>query len=130
MIPTTLLLSSPSLFDEQCLESNLKKIKLISETRIARILLEPKIFELAVNIISQDKYSQKIKAAILNGFVNACKTFKGKIFIMKNMMPLLCEAIRGSGVTIEETFIEAIVRLSIACGAYFDRSVFIPGESR
>ena len=46
---------------------------------------------------------------------------------MKNMMPLLCESIRGCGEDIEENYIEAIIKLAIACGAYFDRTVFIPG---
>ena len=130
MVPATLLLSSPSLSDEQCLESNLKKIKLITETRIARIFLEQKIFELTTNIIAQERFSQKIKAAIIQGFVGACKTFKGKIYIMKNLMPMLCESIRCRGADIDEGYVEAIIKLAIACGAFFDRSVFIPGESR
>jgi hypothetical protein len=51
MIPVSLLLSSPSLTDEQLVDNNIKKIKLISETRIAKILLESKIYDLACNII-------------------------------------------------------------------------------
>lgn len=89
MIPVNLILSSPSLADEQFLESNLKKLKLITESRIARILLEPKMFDLCCNIMGQEKYCQKIKASIATGFTNACKTFKAKLFVLKNLMPLI-----------------------------------------
>ena len=89
MTPVNLILSSPSLSEEQSLENGLKKLKLITETRIARILLEPKIFELGCNIISHDRYSQKIKASLIVGFTNACKTFKAKTFVLKNLMPLI-----------------------------------------
>jgi len=39
MLPTTFILSSASLAEDQFLESSLKKLKLICESRIARILL-------------------------------------------------------------------------------------------
>jgi hypothetical protein len=42
------------------------------------------------NIIAQDRYSQKLKTGLMVGFTNACKTFKAKIFIIKNLMPLVC----------------------------------------
>jgi hypothetical protein len=93
-LPTSLILSSASLSDPQASDSCLKKLKQITETRIARILLEPKIFELVVNIIGQDRFSQKIKGAVLVGFANACKTFKAKMFVIKNLMPMLSESIR------------------------------------
>lgn len=104
-LPSNLILSSPSLADEQCLESNLKKLKLITETRIARIVLEPKIFDLCCNILSQDKFNQRIKAAITLGFTNACKTFKAKLFVLKNLMPLISESIRTYRTNIDECYL-------------------------
>jgi hypothetical protein len=53
MIPVSLMLSSSSLSEEQSLEANLKKLRLVTETRIARILLEPRLYELCANIIGQ-----------------------------------------------------------------------------
>ena len=130
MVPVSLLLNSPSLFDEQLTETSIKKLKLVSESRIAKILLEPKIYELSCNIIGQDKYSQRIKLHVLNGFTNACKTFKAKIFVLKNLLPLVNENLRMYKDQIDEAYLEAIVRLLIAAGALFDRSIFIPGQSR
>lgn len=31
---------------------------------------------------------------MLNGFTNACKTFKAKIFVLKNLLPLVNENLR------------------------------------
>lgn len=72
------------------LESSLKKLRLVTDSRIAKILLEPKIYEQACNIIGQEKYSQRIKLQLIIGFTNACKTFKAKIFVQKNLLPLVC----------------------------------------
>jgi hypothetical protein len=88
--PVSLLLSSNSLAEEPLLESCLKKLRLVTDSRIAKILLESKIYELACNIIGQEKYSQRIKAQLLVGFANACKTFKAKIFVQKSLLPLVC----------------------------------------
>lgn len=127
MMPVTLILSSQSLADDQCLEANLKKLKMITETRIAKILLQPKVYELSCGIIGQDRYSQKIKTCLVQGFTNACKTFKAKIFILKNFSPLMCESIKAYRSNIEQAYLESIIKLIIATGSYFDRSIFIPG---
>lgn len=63
------------------------------------------MFELSCNIIGQDRFNQKIKAAIVVGFVNCCKNFKAKIFIIKNLMPLVCENLRVYRNDIDETYI-------------------------
>ena len=44
MTPVQLILNSSALPDEQSIDVNLKKLKLITESRITRIMLEPKVF--------------------------------------------------------------------------------------
>jgi len=44
MIPANLILNSNSLSEDLYLDTNIKKLKLLCETRIAKILLEPKIY--------------------------------------------------------------------------------------
>jgi hypothetical protein len=45
-------------------------------------------------------------------------------------MPLICENLRIYKDQIEESYLEAIMKMIIATGAFFDRTVFIPGQSR
>ena len=80
--------------------------------------------------MTHEKFHQKIKLAVLTGYVNACKTFKAKMYIIKNLLPLISENIRCYRNEMEEYLIEGVIRLLIASGGIFDRSVFIPGESR
>ena len=94
MIPVSLILHSTSLADPECIEGNLKKIKLFTESRVAPILLERKIYEIVCNILAKDEFDQRIKAALTNGYAQACKQFKARMFVIKNIVPLLAESIR------------------------------------
>jgi hypothetical protein len=95
MVPVGLLLNSGALAEEAMLEASIKKLKLVTESRISKILLEPKIYDQACNIIGQERFSQRIKLQLLIGFVNACKNFKAKIFVQKNLLALVCESLRN-----------------------------------
>lgn len=46
-------------------------------------------------MIGQEKYSQRIKTQLLLGFANACKAFKARIFVQKNLLPLVSENVRS-----------------------------------
>lgn len=125
-----MILQSNSLREEQFLESNLRKLKLITETRLAAILLEPKLNEICTNIISQDYFHQKIKATLLMGYASACKTFKVRLFVIRKVIPLLSDQLRLYRGTLDLFLLEAMIKLLIASGGYLDRNVFIPGQSR
>lgn len=42
-------------------------------------------------------------------------------------MPLLCESIRSYKSSIEQPYLESLIKLIIATGGQLDRTVFIPG---
>ncbi len=39
----------------------------------------------------------------------------------------MCESIKAYRSNIEQAYLESIIKLIIATGSYFDRSIFIPG---
>jgi hypothetical protein len=52
------------------------------------------------------------------------------MFLLKHLIPLLSENLRMYRSNVDESFLEAIARLLMTAGGFFDRSVFIPGETR
>ena len=103
---------------------------MITETRVAKALLQKKIFDSVSNIVGQERYPQKIKGCILNGVVAAAKSFKGRMFVLKHLIPLISENVRTYGSQIDKTLLQPIVRLLTVVGGQMDRSIFIPGQSR
>ena len=52
------------------------------------------------------------------------------MFLLKHIIPLLSELVRTYRNQINVSLLEAIAKLLMTVGGTFDRSVFIPGESR
>ena len=80
------------------------------------------------NIIRQPGLHFSIRSTVIDGFANACKTAKARIVVIKQLMPLLCDTLVAEDP--ESEYVGSVVRVMVACGGSFDRSVFIPGQSR
>ena len=93
--PVTLMLTSPTLTQSSMLDTNLGKIRLVTHTRISKILLEPKVFDLSCEILRQTNIPFPLRTLILEGFANACKTTKARVLVIKELMPLLCDTLIG-----------------------------------
>ena len=78
---------------------------MVTETRVAKALLEKKIFDCVANIVSQERYPQKVKACILNGVAGITKTFKTKMFVLKHLIPLVSENVRSYGNQMDNTLL-------------------------
>jgi len=58
---------------------------------VASILLEDKFFAICRKIIESKDYDEKVKAQILRGYENAAKNFKGKLFVLQKVIPVISE---------------------------------------
>jgi hypothetical protein len=85
-IPVSILLSSNKLADPQQLETNLKNIRMITDTRVHPMLAEPKYLEMCVKILKSD-YPQKIKVALMQGLTNCSKQLLNRKRILEIVLP-------------------------------------------
>ena len=89
------MLTSPTLTQPTLVDNNLGKLRLVTHSRISKILLEPKVFDLACSILRHTNIPFPIRTLVLEGFANACKSIKARVLVIKELMPLLCDTLIG-----------------------------------
>ena len=74
-----MVLTSTKLQEEESLQVNLKNLKLITETRVCSLLLEPKFILHVKRMLESFSFHREIKACLLNGYDHAIRTHKNRL---------------------------------------------------
>lgn len=93
-MPVNFLLTSPKLEESESDETNARNLKLVSETRICHILLEPKFLIICKTIFLNEKISENVKKTLLGGFANAIRNHKNRVAIITNIVPTFREMMK------------------------------------
>ncbi len=89
-------------------------------------MLEEKFFTLSKKILQSNDYNEKVKALIIRGYENAAKNFKGKLFVLQKLIPIISDYLNTNIEEISDYLVEYIMKLHIKVGGFLEK-VFIPG---
>lgn len=95
IVPVNFLLSSPRLEDNDSLEINLKNVKLVTESRISHVLLEPKFVLLCKRLLESENVNIQIKSCILSGYTSSIRNYKNKQSVIKSIVPTLKQILKN-----------------------------------
>lgn len=56
--------------------------------------MESNFFEICSKIILSKSYDEKIRGLIVKGYENAAKNFKGKVFVLQKVIPVLSDLLK------------------------------------